>query len=269
MGYQRCEAIVLRRTRFSETSLVLTLLTDRYGRVEAIAKGARRPKSPLLGHLDLYALEEMELYVKSRGRLDLVTEASLCEEFYGLRVAEERFLAASVLADTVLAACMERDPHPVSFRILRDAYASLARGDPPIPTLAFAVLKLLDDFGLAPLIETCAACGTALQERTAYTLSGQHGGLLCPLCTGEPGTRPLPPAAVSILHFLARRPPGPLPRMGTARDASLPLLEGILAYARYLLNPPFVAGRRLLQRLAHPAPPLSRQGDPTCATACA
>lgn len=268
MGYQRCEALILRRTRFSETSLVVTLMTDRYGRVEAIAKGARRPKSPLLGHLDLFALEEVELFCKHRGRLDLVTEASLCSEFYGLRVTEERFLAASVLADTVLAACMERDPHPVAFRVLRDAYTALAQGRALIPTLCFTLLKLMEDFGLAPLLTTCAACDAPLHERTPYPLSGQHGGLLCSLCTGEPGLRPLPPAAVSILHYLANRAPGSLPRMAPPPSVLLPLLEGLFAYVRYLLNPSFVAGARLLRQVAHPAPRLP-QGDSAWSSACA
>ncbi|MCC8109436.1 MAG: recombination protein O N-terminal domain-containing protein [Planctomycetes bacterium] len=52
------EAIILRNRRFSESSLVATLLSRDHGRVDVLAKGCRREKSPMFGHLDLYQKEQ-------------------------------------------------------------------------------------------------------------------------------------------------------------------------------------------------------------------
>ncbi len=46
--------IILRTRPFKETSLIVHWLTPNSGRVATIARGARRPKSPFLGKLDLF-----------------------------------------------------------------------------------------------------------------------------------------------------------------------------------------------------------------------
>src|SRR4051812_30516081 len=47
-------AILLRKTRFSDTSLIVTWFTSAHGKIKTIAKGALRPKSRFSGALDLF-----------------------------------------------------------------------------------------------------------------------------------------------------------------------------------------------------------------------
>ena len=56
MSSEKSTAIILRLVEFSETSLVVTLLTRDFGKLTAMAKGARRKKSPFEGALDLLAI---------------------------------------------------------------------------------------------------------------------------------------------------------------------------------------------------------------------
>ncbi|MEO6789128.1 MAG: recombination protein O N-terminal domain-containing protein, partial [Chthoniobacteraceae bacterium] len=51
---QTTAAILLRKTRFSETSLIVTWFTRDCGRLKTIVKGALRPKSRFAGVLDLF-----------------------------------------------------------------------------------------------------------------------------------------------------------------------------------------------------------------------
>src|SRR5919204_4608102 len=81
MATEKSRAIVLKVIEFSETSCVLTLFTEDFGKVGALAKGARRPKGPFEGALDLLALVRIVFLHKSSEALDLLTEAKLERRF--------------------------------------------------------------------------------------------------------------------------------------------------------------------------------------------
>jgi DNA repair protein RecO (recombination protein O) len=77
----RTEAIILRRTNYGEADRILSLLTPEYGKLTAIAKGIRRPKSKLAGGLELFATCDLTIR-QGRGDMGLVTSARLIH-FYG------------------------------------------------------------------------------------------------------------------------------------------------------------------------------------------
>ena len=79
MAAEKTTAIVLRTVEFSETSLIVTLLTRDFGLVSALAKGARRPKGPFEGALDLLAVCRVVLIRKNTDALDLLTESQASE----------------------------------------------------------------------------------------------------------------------------------------------------------------------------------------------
>src|SRR5204863_4232737 len=92
-------AIVLRLVEFSETSLVTTLFTEDFGKVGALAKGARRPKSAFEGALDLLALVRILFLRKSSDSLDLLTEARLERRFRSAQRDLPRLYAGYYVAE--------------------------------------------------------------------------------------------------------------------------------------------------------------------------
>ena len=81
MSAEKTLAIVLRLVDFSETSCVVTLFTEDFGKVGALAKGARRPKGPFDSALDLLAVCRIVFIHKSSDALDLLTEAKMERRF--------------------------------------------------------------------------------------------------------------------------------------------------------------------------------------------
>jgi DNA repair protein RecO (recombination protein O) len=75
------EAIILRRTNYGEADRILSLLTPGRGKISAIAKGVRKPKSKLAGGLELFALCEVTI-MEGRGDLGLVTSVRM-KQFFG------------------------------------------------------------------------------------------------------------------------------------------------------------------------------------------
>ena len=81
MSSEKASALVLRVTDFSETSLVVSLFTREFGKIGAMAKGARRLKNPFESALDVLAHCRIVFLHKSSEALDLVTEAGSCGGF--------------------------------------------------------------------------------------------------------------------------------------------------------------------------------------------
>ena len=113
MAADQTTALVLRAIEFSETSLVVTLLTKDFGRVSALAKGARRPKGPFEGSLDLLSVCRVVVIRKNSESLDLLTEAKLLRRFRGAERSLQRVYAGYYLSEMLrLLLTDDNDPHP-------------------------------------------------------------------------------------------------------------------------------------------------------------
>ena len=82
----KTEAIVLRSIRYGEADRILHLYTAQRGRVGAIAKGARRPKSRFGGRLEPFFRLDLLLH-EGRGELLTVTQAATVDGYPRLRAS--------------------------------------------------------------------------------------------------------------------------------------------------------------------------------------
>ena len=83
MSTYKTEGIIIKRNNFLESSLILDIYTKDYGKVEAVARSARKAKGKLKGHLELFLWTEMIL---AHGKsIDTITSSLTIESFFGLR----------------------------------------------------------------------------------------------------------------------------------------------------------------------------------------
>src|SRR6187397_421872 len=79
------EAILLRKRKFSDTSLIVSWCTESLGCIQTVAKGARRAKSPFAGKLDLFFEAEIQIAPSHKSNLHTLTEVALRKTFGGIR----------------------------------------------------------------------------------------------------------------------------------------------------------------------------------------
>lgn len=178
--YENCEGVVLRRSRFSETSLVLSLFTREFGRVDALAKGARRLSSSMRGHFDLYNIEEVTIFHRPRAGLDLATDAALLSESSALRIDPLAYACMAMLAEVLLSCSMPHDPHEKAYVAFTEALKKLNRDYEPKSTTLTALFLILKDLGYMPRLDACGICESKCNGGS--TLSAEHGGLICGRC---------------------------------------------------------------------------------------
>ena len=153
MSEERASGIILRTRPLTETSLIVQWLTAEAGRISTVAKGARRPKSPFLGKLDLY-YEADFLFVRARkSSLHSLREVNLRATRPILRTNFVALEQAARAGRRIERTTEEDAPVPEIFELFRDFLDELAK--PPLEgslLLAFEI-KLLYDLGFAPTLE--------------------------------------------------------------------------------------------------------------------
>ena len=180
-GSFKTEAIVLRSIRYGEADRVVHLYTAARGRVGAIAKGSRRPKSRFGGRLEPFFRLDLILH-EGRGELATVTGASTVDGYPRLRADGPALGAAARACDSVLRLLDAAEPNDAAYNLLCNYLALLDVGDAGAAgALAFR-LKLALAAGFAPELASCARCGE-VEHLTSF--SGDAGGVVCAGCEGS------------------------------------------------------------------------------------
>ncbi|MBV9490423.1 MAG: DNA repair protein RecO [Verrucomicrobia bacterium] len=113
--------LLIRRSRFSDTSLITTWLTREHGKVKTIAKGALRPKSSFLGKLDLFFHCELSWAQSRTADLHVLREVKVLEPFAHIRGTYLQTLAASYFAELINEATEPEHPVPELYELLSRA----------------------------------------------------------------------------------------------------------------------------------------------------
>jgi DNA repair protein RecO (recombination protein O) len=147
---QSATGLILRTRPLTETSLIVHWLTPEYGRIATVAKGARRPRSPFLGKLDLFYVADFSFSRSRHSDLHILREVILRE----LHPALRRHLAGLRQA-TYATALMEQTtetetPLPAVYELMTGFLNHLC-DQVARPQTVFALeLKLLHELGLEP-----------------------------------------------------------------------------------------------------------------------
>jgi DNA repair protein RecO (recombination protein O) len=184
----KTEAIVLRSIRYGEADRILHLYTAKRGRVGAIAKGARKPKSRFGGRLEPFFRLDLLLH-EGRGELLTVTQAATVAGYPRLRASGAALGAGARACDAVLRLLDSAEPNPPAYNLLCRYLALLddpaGEGAASLRTALSFRLKLTLAAGFSPELGSCARCGEA--EHLAG-FSGAAGGVVCASC--ESGSFP-------------------------------------------------------------------------------
>lgn len=114
----RTNAIVLRRLRYSDTSIIATLLTEQRGVESILAKGARSPKSRMAAVLEPLEQIDVQYYVKSGRELQLLRAAERTVLRRSIQSSYEHTVAALRIAELVLRLELPGHPHAEVYELV-------------------------------------------------------------------------------------------------------------------------------------------------------
>jgi DNA repair protein RecO (recombination protein O) len=181
------EAIVLSRFDYAEADRIMTLITPAGGKLKAIAKGIRRPRSRIGGSLEPFA--ELRLALAHGRTFDVVTQVSVVHPWLRLRDDLVSFGTASYLAELTNSTLEERHPSEGLYLLLKRAYEILDAGMAPGRVARWFEMHLADELGVRPEADRCVECGRLLGADERYRWVPPLGGVLCERCPGPPHDR--------------------------------------------------------------------------------
>jgi DNA repair protein RecO (recombination protein O) len=232
MPVYKAEGIVLRRVNLGEADRIVTLLTREYGRLSAVAKGARKPKSRFAGRLELFT--HLRALLAQGRTLDVVSQVEVIDPFAAVRTDLTRMSAASFVAEITDRALPERDPQPAVFNALRQALRVIASGDAEWGRDWYAA-QLLALSGYGPVTDRCVICGRPVRAGGAFSLA--LGGSLCPADRNrDPEAASSSAVALAAIGFLREMPVAALGRVTLTPQQRAEVGDLLRRYLEYRLE---------------------------------
>ena len=142
--YLRSEGVILKHKNFGEADRILTIMTRDYGKVTALAKGVRRPRSKKAGHLELG--NWCKVFLAHGKNLDLLTEVELKRSFGIKDFSEEKANRIYHLLELVDTLTAEHQKNPQVFILLVQFLKKCEEEDFNLVSGVFKV-KLLSTLG--------------------------------------------------------------------------------------------------------------------------
>jgi len=202
MSTYKSEGIIIKRHNFGESSLILNFYTKEYGKVEAVAKSARKLKGKLKGHLELFLCTDV-MFAHARN-IDKTTSSFTVNSFSNLRKNFRTSSSAYYFSEVVekitvaghkdermyhlLRECLnfldESADYSLSEKSRREAVQNKSCMDILSLLILFFQINALDLAGYAAQFKKCVHCLENLAPGKNY-FSHSLGGIICSNCTSK------------------------------------------------------------------------------------
>lgn len=174
------EAFIIKKTKLGEADRILTLYTPELGKIQGFAKGVRRPKSKLSGHLELLTYSQVSL---ARGKnIDTIIGSQTINGFLPLKSDLGLVSCALYITELINQFTADHVEDKSLFDLLIDTMHRLCNCRSKELLLRYFELHMLKEVGYRPRLDYCVSCQKPLKNSDGYFHS-YSGGILCPQCS--------------------------------------------------------------------------------------
>jgi DNA repair protein RecO (recombination protein O) len=216
---KKTDAIVLRSIDYRDQSKILTLYTKDFGRISAIAKGARSLQSKFASAFEVGSHISIVLYKKSTREIQNISDATLKTSFFTLTSSLEKLNAMHQILELTRLCTEDDEPNFKIFNLLLETLQHLDRFEKNALNLVFYFqLKLISHLGFTPSFKACVVSGkpiwATIESRTDkdLLLVSDLGGIAIrteALAEGVSG-RPISAEAYRLMERIASSKPSDL-----------------------------------------------------------
>ena len=176
----KTKGIVLRETPYSETSKILSVLTEDYGVISVISKGCRNMKNKLRGVSNRMNYCEYTLSYKEGGISTLI-EGSTINSFKNIFGNMKKSIYSFYVMDLVCQVLNENNDKEI-FHLLSNSLIKINDGLSPELVSNIMEIRLLKYLGVSLELDECVSCGN---KNDLITISLNDGGVICKNCYRE------------------------------------------------------------------------------------
>ena len=170
----RIKCIVLKKIAYKDTSLLITSLSEEYGRVDFILRGARRITSKSSSSADLF--REISIPFRENNGLMTIYKTELISQFDAIAANTDAFMEACEICRFLIRNTRPSIQTPLSYKALKTALSRLSLGTCR-DCLVLLKLVFLEEQGFLPEVDSARGGG---------------GGMLLKLLAAGRGDAPYP-----------------------------------------------------------------------------
>ncbi|NLJ99717.1 MAG: DNA repair protein RecO [Clostridia bacterium] len=229
----KTEAVVLRSIKYGEADVILTLFGRNTGKIGAIAKGVKKPKSRMRGTVQLFSFGDYMLY---RGKsLYTVTQCETKEPFSILREDLVKLTYASYIAEILMGLLQEEEVNPPVFNLMLVVMYMLSREYGTLAVRLFD-LKMLKLAGYEPGLLSCVLCQGPLGQGVKF--SNMDGGVVCVRCAARTAQgQKVSKGTLAIMnHLITENNLSKLDRLKISHNAHMEMENILHSYWQYILE---------------------------------
>jgi DNA repair protein RecO (recombination protein O) len=228
------EAVIIKKTKLGEADRILTMYSLDLGKIQGVAKGIRRPRSKLAGHLELLTHSKVTF---ARGRnLDTIIGSQTIDSFLPLKNDLDLTAYALYAAELVNQFTAEHIENSVVFQLFVEMLHGLSRTSDHQLLLRHFELHLLETSGYRPQLQECVVCRQPLKPVTNL-FSSSAGGILCTECRrNQELVFPISVDGLKTLRWLQDHDLGTALRLKIVPQLSRELEMATRSYINYVLE---------------------------------
>ena len=253
------EGVVLRRRNLGEADSIFTIFSPTLGKFDGVARGVRKPRSKMRGHLEPLTRAQFAL---AQGRsLDVFTQAETIAAYRAVRDDLDRLTLAIYACELIDRFTADHAVQVELYDLLVEFLEALNEAV-PLTVGRYFELHILALTGYELQLSACALCGAKLPEADALFAPGS-GGFVCEDCRSAAQTgRILSVRAMKVLRFAANGTMGQFAGLRLESELEAELQRALGDAIRHVLERETNSGR-YVEALAGPLhlPPRERAGD--------
>ena len=202
----KTKAVVIKKLDYGDTSKIATFYTEDYGKMSAIIKGARSPKSKMGSVVDILNTVQIVYYKKESREVQLISQAELIDHYSKIKEDLDKLKYASAVAELLLNLTLEDEAHPKLYKgTIRILELMNNSNEPAEFYFAKYILFFLKEIGYEIQLDKCSNCEKKIETGMPYSFSF-NSGILCSDCKHEEViSYEFSPELFNLLICLSRR----------------------------------------------------------------
>ncbi|MGB9720193.1 MAG: DNA repair protein RecO [bacterium] len=178
---QKTRGIILRTFPFKESSLFCSVLSKDFGKLNLLAKGARRPRSKLCGTLEPFNHSEIIFYRREFKDVYTLSDALIIDDFSDIRQSTVKVTACETICEFIDRIQVFEEPNPALYNLTLSFFQKISKINDEITRLWTLIMlfRTLKFAGLDPHTLDCVRCHKPVYDNPVFNFSISAGGLVC------------------------------------------------------------------------------------------
>lgn len=199
------KGIILKKQDYRENDRLFVIYTNELGKIEAVAKGVRKIKSKMAGHLELFSV--VNLMVAPGRTYYQIAGADCVKNFLNIKSDLTKTILGSFCLETVDIFTKLDHPDYKIYELLEEVLKIFNRSNlrdflKMYGLSKFFAMKMLSLSGWSPELYNCLKCRNKIRPNGNY-FDAHKGGIVCGQCAKS--DLPISTTAIKILRFILQK----------------------------------------------------------------